>query len=81
MAFPTLTELREAHKTLVEWQYELRPVVRGYAGPHAVYQPFGKHDCRETRHPADERYLHGRQRVWFVAAVERSDRKYTLGRP
>jgi aldehyde:ferredoxin oxidoreductase len=31
MAFPTLDELRAAHETLVEWRYNLRPVVRGYA--------------------------------------------------
>jgi len=31
MALPTLDELRTAHKTLAEWQYELRPVERGYA--------------------------------------------------
>jgi aldehyde:ferredoxin oxidoreductase len=32
MTLPTLEALREAHKTLAEWRYEIRPVVRGYAG-------------------------------------------------
>jgi len=32
MALPTLDELRDSHKTLAEWRYDLRPVVRGYAG-------------------------------------------------
>lgn len=32
MALPTLDELRESHKILAEWRYDLRPVVRGYAG-------------------------------------------------
>lgn len=31
MDFPTLADIREAHKTLAEWRYELRPVERGYA--------------------------------------------------
>ncbi len=32
MPIPSISEIREAHKTLAEWRYELRPVQRGYAG-------------------------------------------------
>lgn len=32
MPIPSLSEIREAHKTLAEWRYDLRPVQRGYAG-------------------------------------------------
>ena len=31
MAYPSVAELRQAHKVLAEWRYELRPVERGYA--------------------------------------------------
>lgn len=31
MALPTLEAIRQAHKTLAEWRYDLRPVERGYA--------------------------------------------------
>jgi aldehyde:ferredoxin oxidoreductase len=31
MALPTVDEIRNAHKTLAEWRYDLRPVERGYA--------------------------------------------------
>ena len=31
MVDPTVAELRQAHKVLAEWRYELRPVERGYA--------------------------------------------------
>ncbi len=31
MALPNLDEIRQAHKILAEWRYELRPVERGYA--------------------------------------------------
>lgn len=31
MTYPSVAELRAAHKVLAEWRYELRPVVRGYA--------------------------------------------------
>ena len=31
MTFASIEELREAHKTLAEWHYTLRPVYRGYA--------------------------------------------------
>ncbi len=31
MSQPTLEAIRESHRTLAEWRYELRPVERGYA--------------------------------------------------
>lgn len=31
MNYPSVAELRAAHKTLAEWRYDLRPVERGYA--------------------------------------------------
>ena len=32
MSLPTLETLRESHRILAEFRYELKPVVRGYAG-------------------------------------------------
>ena len=72
-------ELREAHKTLAEWRYELRPVERGYAGRTCTCNLSDQHHCRKTRDPKDERYLHGRQGVWSVAAVEWCDRTIPAG--
>ncbi len=70
MAIPSVDVLRQSHRLLAEYQYEILPVVHGYAN-RTLY--INLSEMRIQSKPGDrrdEKNLHRWQRIWIMASVE-----------